>query len=69
MVCWSYLIVEIVRIIPIFKYIFKYVFMVYIVMEIAYTAKIQLNYNTGDVELYNLLHGRSQLLLDYSDYI
>lgn len=38
-------------------------------MEIAYTAKIQLNYNTGDVELYNLLHGRSQLLLDYSDYI
>lgn len=28
-----------------------------------------MNFNTGDVEIYNLLHGRSPLLLDYKDYV
>lgn len=68
-VCWSFLVVQLIKIVPALKKIFRVVFLVYIVHEILITIKFQLNYNTGDVELYNLLHGRSSILYDYSDYI
>jgi hypothetical protein len=68
-VCWSFLIVELVRFVPLFKKVFKYIFYVYIAHEIGMTIRFQLNYNTGDIEIYNLLHGRSPILLDYSKYL
>ena len=68
-VSWSFMIIQIVRIVPIFKKIFKYIFFMYIGHEVAYTLRFQLNYNTGDIEIYNLLHGRSPILLDYSEYV
>lgn len=68
-VCWSFLVVEFVKIFPFFKKIFKSIFIVYILHESTHIIYYQLTYNTGNIEIYNLLHGRSPLLLDYSDYI
>lgn len=39
MVFWSFMMTEIVRIIPFFKRVFKYIFLLYIIAEVAITAK------------------------------
>ena len=68
-VCWAFLVVELVKIIPALKKVFRLIFMVYATHDFLITVKFQLNYNSGAIEIYNLLHGRSPLLTDYSQYI
>jgi hypothetical protein len=66
-ISWAYLWTNIIHMLPFVKKVFKIVFMIYVASEIKMTLKMQLNYSPGDKEIYNLLHDRSSLLLDYPE--
>ena len=51
------------------KGLYRIVFALYCFFELSEHVKGQLSMNSGDREIYNLMHGRSNVLLDYSDYI
>jgi hypothetical protein len=51
------------------KKVYTLVFGFYCFFELSEHVKHQLNVCTGDREIYTLMHGRSNVLLDYSDYI
>ena len=49
------------------KHCFRYIFLAYVWVEVVMLVKDQQSYFAGDRELYSLLHGRSDLLLDYKN--
>ena len=51
-----------------FKKLFKAIYLIYIIVECTISVQQHLGYHRGDKEMYTLMHGRSDLLLDYSNY-
>lgn len=51
------------------RLIFQIAFLVYFWEEMFMTVKNQLNYHKGDKEIYTLLHGRSNLLTNYDQFL
>lgn len=52
----------------VFGKLFKVIFIIYILVESIISIQQHNASNRGDKEMYTLLHGRSNLLLDYSDH-
>jgi hypothetical protein len=51
-----------------FKKIFKVIYIIYIMIECITSIQQHNAYHRGDKEMYTLMHGRSEFLLDYSEY-
>lgn len=69
---WAYFVSAIYSMVPQNSYmlrsLFKCIIFVYVSVESFEQIRNHQSYHRGDKELYTMMHGRSNVLLDYSNY-